>query len=134
MEDPGLISGLILFLVLLVVGVIAIQATSGPRDSGFQVKLMLAMLCVRFAMALVIYQFGLLRYLGDEDSSGWVVGKVYAESWHENGVGLFDLPLKFVESYQEHHKGYYYLLGMLFYITNSPTRLAAAALNCFLGA
>lgn len=134
MEDAGLLSGLMHFISFAVIGVCALQANANRRDVGHQVRLFLIMFSVRFAMAIVLYQFGFVRYLGDEDSSGWVVGAAYAEGWNQQGVDFIDLPRLFAQSYELHHKGYYYVLGILYFITGSPTRLAAAALNCFIGA
>jgi hypothetical protein len=37
-------------------------------------------------------------------------------------------------AYQGHHEGYYHLIAAMFYITDAPYRLPAAALNCFFGA
>ena len=89
---------------------------------------------LRFAVSIVIYQFGFVQVLGDEDSSGWWAGAILQRRWEQQGVGLLDLPLVLVDVYTGPHRGYSYMLGILFYLTGAPARLPAAALNCFIGA
>jgi 4-amino-4-deoxy-L-arabinose transferase-like glycosyltransferase len=85
-------------------------------------------------MSIVIYDFGLVRILKDEDASGWVVGASIYKEWLRKGVGLFQLPAMLSESFSGNHRGYGYMLGGLFYMTDAPARLPAAVLNCFIGA
>jgi 4-amino-4-deoxy-L-arabinose transferase-like glycosyltransferase len=99
-----------------------------------QVKLFLCALGVRFAASIAIYEFGLVRVLGDEDSSGWFSGYRLMSDWNQRHLSLLDLPGLLVGAYDGQHKGYGYLVGLLFYLTDSPARLPAAALNCFFGA
>jgi hypothetical protein len=134
MDDVGLLPGLILFLLFAVLGVIAIQATSSPNQREFEVKLFVLAIGVRFLCSIVIYQFGLVSIIKDEDAGGWYVGKAWHQEWLQNGVSYLDLPAMFFQSYSEHHKGYYYLVAILFYVTDMPFRLSAAAMNCLIGA
>ena len=78
--------------------------------------------------------FGLVRVLGDEDGSGWYGGVLLMQNWTQRKIGLVDLPVALAEAFQQQHRGYFYLLGGLFYITDAPARLPAAVLNCFFGA
>lgn len=134
MEEPEFLSGLFLFLVLSLCGGGALFAVTKRAVAEFQIRLFLLAFSLRFAMALLLYQFGLIEVLKDEDGSGWVVGRSWYEGWLAQGIGLSDLPGVFAQSYQAHHKGYYYLLSIFFFLTGSPYRLPAAVLNCFVGA
>jgi hypothetical protein len=134
MEDPGLLAGLFLLVLFSVLGVVAIKATSGRQEAGPLVKLFLLAIGLRFAASLAIYQFGLVEIIKDEDASGWEIGKAFSERWAQEGVGYLDLPGVYAKAYQDLHKGYYYTLGVVFYLTNVSSRLAAAAFNCFTGA
>src|SRR5207253_11217829 len=69
-----------------------------------------------------------------EDASGWTGGVALQQRWAEQGVGLFDLPFVLIDAFGGHHRGYFYLLGALFYLTEAPYRLSAAALNGLFGA
>ncbi|MGE0132769.1 MAG: hypothetical protein AB7U82_32220 [Blastocatellales bacterium] len=134
-NDPDLGAGLIIAILLAVVGSLLIYLTKNHRQRiQFQVKLFLAAFAVRFLASIVIYQFGLINVLKDEDGSGWVAGVSHAKVWEKQGYGIFDLPYLFSLAYNEHHKAYYRMLGAFFMITDSPARLPAAALNCFIGA
>src|SRR5205807_1699291 len=98
----------------------------------FQVGLFLSALVLRYAVALAIYQLGLVDVLKDEDGSGWVVGVAYQQAWAEQNLGLLDLPGVLAGAYTTHHKGYYYLLALVYCIA-PPSRLVAATLNCVFG-
>lgn len=135
MEDPGLAPGLVVFLLLSVVGTAAVFSTSQHRDRlQFQLQLFLIAFVVRFALSVLIYQFGFVRVVGDEDASGWRVGAGIHWTWTHSGVTLFDLPFRMGEAFEGTNRGYPYLLAAFFFITDSPVRLVAAAMNCFFGA
>jgi 4-amino-4-deoxy-L-arabinose transferase-like glycosyltransferase len=88
-------------------------------------------------MAVLIYQFGLVEVLKDEDASGWWRGYDLYRHWGAQGIGLLDLPGVMFDAFNfdlGRNKGYFYLLGGFFYVTDAATRLSAAALNCFFGA
>ncbi len=134
MEDPGLFSGLLHFVVFTFLGIGMLHALVRPRDAYFQTRIFVLGFGLRFVVSLVFYQFGLIAILKDEDGSGWLVGKDWAATWLKDGVTFLDLPQILLQAYESHHKGYYYLIGTLFFLTDSPTRLAAAALDGFFGA
>lgn len=99
-----------------------------------QIKLFLCALGVRFAVSIVVYEFGLVNVLGDEDSSGWSAGLAFSNGWEKQGLGLLSLPEIWAEAYEKHHQGYQYLTGLFFFITGASARLPLAAMNCFFGA
>lgn len=134
MDETGLAIGCILFVVLAFTGIYLVGLGAPPQTAARTRFLFLTAMAIRFAFSIVIYQIGLVRYLGDEDSTGWVVGRAFAEQWAQSGATIFEVPLLFAETYQHHHYGYYYLLGVYFFVTGSASRLSAAALNCFFGA
>jgi hypothetical protein len=132
--ELGVLSGLVVFIGLGVLGTVALCATRSHRRAlPFQVKLFWGALTLRYLMSLVIYLGGLVNVLKDEDGSGWLLGVEHARGWTNQGLGLFDLLAVIIDGYPHRHRGYYYLLGALFYLTE-PARLPAAALNCFFGA
>ena len=134
-KDPDLPFGLVLFVVFGVLGSLVLLSTQKHRETlPMQIKVFATAFALRFISSIAIYQFGLVAVLGDEDSSGWVVGATLRQTWLRQGVGIFELPSVLGGAYSGGHHGYYYLLGLLFYITGSPARMPAAALNCFCGA
>jgi hypothetical protein len=134
MDDQGLVAGLIVFSFFVFFGIFVLSATSSRSEVAFLIRLFMIAFGLRFAMSIVIYEFGLVRILGDEDSSGWAIGKYLCDDWLAQEVGLFSLPSILSHAYEGHHRGYYYLVGVFFYFTSLPFRLSAAALNCFFGA
>jgi len=133
--DPDLPFGLVLFVMLGLLGTGALYVTKQHRATlRFQLELFWAAFAIRFLASIVIYEFGLVSVLGDEDSSGWVVGANLHSLWVRQGVSLTDLPSVLAGAFEGHHRGYFYMLGGLFFVTDSPARLPAAALNCFFGA
>lgn len=135
MTDPDLPFGLSLIVVLTLFGIMMLSTTATHRQTlAYQRKLFLAAIALRFLTSLLLYQFGAVNVLKDEDASGWVVGVFLHEEWERKGIGIFDLPQVLAETLDGKHRGYYYLLGVLFHLTDVPARLPAAALNCFFGA
>src|SRR5258708_84 len=116
------------------IGVGVIKSTQSSNDNDFAIRLFCMAFAIRFVVSIILYEFDLVDIIKDEDASGWLVGRVLADAWATEGVTFFDLPFKFVESYSFHHKGYYYLIAILFSLTSTTTRMAVAVLNCFLGA
>lgn len=134
-DDPDFGAGMIIAILLAAVGGLLIRLTKNHRQRiHFQTKLFLAAFAVRFVASIAIYQLGLINVIKDEDGSAWVIGVSHKQVWEKQGYGIFDLPYLFSLAYNEHHKAYYRLLGAFFMITDSPARLPAAALNCFIGA
>ncbi|PYP86058.1 MAG: hypothetical protein DMF61_14585 [Blastocatellia bacterium AA13] len=135
MKDNDLFSGIVLFLVMSMAAIALLHLTWQHRlTMRSQIKLFLYAFGVRFLLSIVIYEYGLVNVLGDEDSSGWMSGLALNSQWTRSGIGLFDLPSVLTGAFQGHHKGYGYLVGALFYVTDSPARMPAAVLNCFFGA
>src|SRR5262245_60267844 len=101
---------------------------------GFQTRLFLWALAVRFIFAVVVYQFGLVSVLGDEDATGWSAGVQFYREWEQKGVGLVELPAVLTGACEGQHRGCSLLTGTLFLFTGTPARMPAAALNCLFGA
>ena len=134
MNDPDLPFGLLILILLAALGYAMLSMTQKHRKTlPFQLKLFFCAIGVRFLISIVLYQFGVVQVIGDEDSSGWLVGSAFYSDWIKRGVGVFELPAVLADAYFLHDKGYYYLVGTLFYFTGVPARLPAAALNCFFG-
>src|SRR6185295_2586317 len=123
-SDPDLLFGIILFVMLAVIGSLALLVTRNHRQTmQRQVWLFVSALAVRFAMSIAIYEVGLVKVLGDEDASGWTSGAHLRENWLASGVSFFDLPYVLAGAFQGQHRGYGYLLGALFFVTDAPARL-----------
>jgi hypothetical protein len=134
-SDPDLPFAIVLFVLLCILGTLSLLAERNHRETlHSQLKLFLIAFALRFAMSIAIYQFGLVALLGDEDSSGWSGGVILQQRWLDREVGLLDLPSVLTGAFESQHRGYPYMLGALFFITDAPARLPAAAFNCFLGA
>lgn len=135
MSDPGLVPGLVTFFLLCIVGAGVVFATVRHRSRlQFQLQLFLIAFALRFALSIVIYQFGLVSVVGDEDASGWRVGAGFHWNWAHSNVTLFTLPFELMRAFEGTNRGYGYLLGAFFFLTDSPVRLVAAVMNCFFGA
>lgn len=135
MNDIGMVPGTLLVIVLAIFGSMSLFFTWNHRGTVHtQIALFLVSLGTRFAFSTWVYQFGLVKILHDEDSSGWALGIPLERLWSQQRLSLFDLPYTLLGAFQSEHAGYRYMLGTLFYVINSPTRMVAAALNCFFGA
>lgn len=138
MEETGLLAGLLVFLGLLLVGSLTLAARQVRYQAfEFELRLFFVAFALRFAMSVMIYQFGLVEVLKDEDASGWWRGHDLYRAWTTQGLGLFDLPAAMAQAFDfgvGRNRGYFYLLGGFFYLTGIATRMAAAALNGFFGA
>lgn len=134
-NQSDLIPGLLFFLALLGLGVwMILQTRTHVQTKSHQVRLFVIAMLVRFLGALAIYEFGLSSVIGDEDSSGYFLGRYYGGLWIGQNRSLLDLPSLWIPAFEEHHRGYYYLVGTLFFITGWVGRIPPAALNCFFGA
>lgn len=135
MTDVGLVQGLIIVLLFSVAGCLTLCIGRRHNDSlRFQIRVFLVAIAIRFALSVAIYQFGLVQYVGDEDASGWSAGANLSRDWSRQGVSILELPFRMTEAFHILNRGYTFLLGGLFFVTGSPFRLVAAALNAFVGA
>jgi hypothetical protein len=135
MNDIGMVPGTVLFIALAIFGGISLSVTWNHRDTvRTQIALFLFAFGARFAFSIWVYQFGLVKVLLDEDASGWAQGIPLQRLWNQQRLSLIDLPYTLLGAFQREHDGYRYMLGALFYVINSPTRMVAAVLNCFFGA
>src|SRR5262245_15047647 len=138
-----IVAGLVACIGFALVGLLLLSASSTHRQTlKFQFRLMITSLVLRFVASLVIYQVGFGRFLGEDDAVGWQYGSQLREVWVGNKLGLIDLPMIWKGAFapgnetlgMSPHLGYYYLLGTIFMVIGTASRMVAAALNCFLGA
>lgn len=135
MNDPELIQGFQFFCLLSAMGALVLFVAEHPLGTfPFQFTLFLCAFVLRFAMSILIYQFGLVDIIKDEDASGWWTGVNLYRQWVHQGVGWADLPFLLMGAFEGNHRGYYYLLAVIFFATDAPVRPVAAVLNCFFGA
>jgi hypothetical protein len=135
MNDTGISFGILLIILLAVGGTLVINMSVNHRLTlHFQLKLFLLAIATRFAFSLALYGFGFSNVVGDEDSSGWMIGSYLYGQWALQKVSLLSLPTVLLGAFDGNHQGYSYMVGTLFYVTGVVARLPAAALNCFFGA
>ena len=92
-NQNDLIPGLLFFVVLLMGGVWLISQTrTHVQTRHNQVKLFVIAILVRFAATLAIYEMGLSSVIGDEDSSGYFLGRYYGGLWIGQNRSIFELP------------------------------------------
>ncbi|MGH9844988.1 MAG: hypothetical protein ACREEM_40245 [Blastocatellia bacterium] len=127
--------GIVMILLFAGIGCYLIRFTQNHRQTlQWQTRLFLIAIGVRFLFSIITYEFGLVKVLGDEDGSGWQMGIFYSNQWTRKGLSILDLPVALSDAFFEHHRGYGYLTGALFFVTGFPGRMPAAAINCFSGA
>jgi len=135
MDNVGLTQGIIMLMVMGIVGLVCLTFTGNHRDRmQFQFKLFMAAFLLRFFFSVAIYVTGLVNILGDEDGSGWSNGLNVAQHWTEQNLGIFDLLGAWKSAFDGAHRGYSYMLGTVFFITDAGYRMVAAVLNNFIGA
>jgi len=135
--------GTIACLVFLAIGwgLIKLSRTHA-KTVTLQSQMFAMALLVRFAVSVAIYGFGFSSVLGDEDGIGWGYGAWLYGSWINHGFSFFDVIGQWSGAFEfgarnmgvSTHTGYYYLLGTLFFVLGTVSRLTAAVLNCFIGA
>src|SRR5262249_62299443 len=111
-HDPDVFTAVILLILFALLGAGLLCLTWNHQATlQSQIKLFLCALAARFLMSIVIYEFGLVNILKDEDASGWVVGATIYKEWVRKGITLFDLPGRLAEAFSGHHRGYGYMLA-----------------------
>ncbi len=137
MNDVGTLPGLLLASILFGLGLVVLSATGDDRATVLRhQKLFAVAFILRFAVSALIYVFGFVGLLGDEDASGWLVGASLARDWAHRSLSLADLPGLWSEAllHPMGNRGYQYLVASLFFSTGTTSRLMAAVLNNFFGA
>lgn len=143
MNDPlnylNTSGGLIASCLFFIVGILVVQLTHHRETVREQTNLFVTAYMLRMAMIVIVYYFGFLKVLGDEDSSGWVAGLQLCNDWRQAGYNLFSLPQAILAEVQQqrannmYHFGYKILLGVEFFVLSMPGRITAAALNALVG-
>src|SRR5882724_11650699 len=123
-ESLGLVPGFIAFLFFGIMGLVSLNLTGNHRDrSQFQLKLFATAFALRFLFSIIIYAFGLVNVLGDEDCSGWGNGVILANQWAMQHIGIMDLPSIWRLAFDNGHRGYGFMLGTLFWFTGAGYRM-----------
>ena len=136
--------GLACFMFFFILGSILVQLTHHQETRREQTQIFLLAFIFRSMMVLVIYYFGLISIIKDEDSSGWAGGLGLYESWVQAGHNLFSLPGAVYEYFKNArdgsvsdggrlHIGYNAIVAVEFFLLNAPGRIPAAMLNVFVG-
>jgi hypothetical protein len=127
-------------VVLAIVGlafgkVIALTARD-EQAKQFEMLLFVTAVAVRFLASLLVYEFGMMEIIKDEDAYGWMGGVVLQGDWVRRDVGIFGVLYECSTPFFHPlgNYGYEYLIGLVFYLTNLPARLPAAVLSNVCGA
>ena len=123
---------LLVFPILWWVGSALAARGAGPEDRPAVVRLFAFSFLLRAAVAIIVYQFGLVHVLGDEDSSGWYTGWAIAQAWHGDPQFAGVHP-DFVQALRQSNEGYNYLAGIFLYLLRMPSRLSLAMLSALAG-
>src|SRR5262245_5826485 len=133
--NNDLLSGVVFLLIFAWLGSFLLTLTRKHHQTrNEQIKLFLCALGVRFAASIVVYEMGLVKVLGDEDSGGWIAGLALSDRWDKQRLGLLSLPEIWGAAYGKQPLGFQYLAGLFFFITGTSARMPIAAMNCFFGA
>jgi hypothetical protein len=135
-----------MWLVLMGAGIWLLRITRTHRATlRLQARLFIVAMIVRFAVSLTLYEFGFWQMLGDADAAGWGWGANLVNQWHAQGANIVDVIASWSNAFNytggaasgelghSSHVGYYYLLGTVFYVIGTYSRLLSAAINCFFG-
>src|SRR5262245_30646566 len=135
LDNNDLFLGIVFLLLFAGLGSFLLTLTrKHGQTRREQIKLFLCALGVRYAASVVVYVFGLVKVLGDEDSSGWIFGLALSEGWGKRQFDLLSLPEIWAGAYEKQHQGFQYLAGVFFFFTGTSARMPLAAMNCFIGA
>ena len=133
--------GMITACIFFILGIIAVQFTQHRDTIQEQTRLFVIAYFARMAMIVVVYYFGLINVLKDEDASGWVAGYGLYNEWVQAGYGIFSLPQAIIKFGREQfaarnslHFGYTAILATEFFLLNMPGRVTAAVLSALVGA
>jgi hypothetical protein len=133
--NNDLLGGIAFLLVFAGLGSFLLTLTRKHcQTRNEQIVLFLCALGVRFAASIVVYEMGLVKVIGDEDSSGWISGLALSEKWDKQMLDLLSLPEIWAEAYGKQHLGFQYLAALFFFFTRTSARMPLAAMNCFFGA
>ena len=134
-DNNDLFLGIVFLLLFAGLGCFLLRLTQKHYQTvQLQTKLFLCAIAVRFGASIVVYEMGLVKVLGDEDSSGWVYGLFLSNGWDKQHLTLLSLPEIWASAYDKHHMGFHYLSGLFFFVTGATARMPIAAMNCFFGA
>ena len=137
LNETGFVQSLVVLMILglTFAKVIALTAKD-EATKRFELSLFVAALLTRFVASLLIYEFGLLDVIKEEDSWGWMGGVVLHGDWVRRDLSIFEVAYEcnapFLHPFGNY--GYEYLIGVVFYLTNLPARLPAAVVSNVCGA
>lgn len=123
---------LVVFPIVWFFGALLASAGRARDERQALARLFTVSFLLRVAVALVVYRFGLVAVLGDEDSSGWEAGWGIAQAWHGD-LQFAPAQPDFLLALRQPNQGYYYLAGAFFYLIGAPSRLALAMLSALAG-
>lgn len=137
LSETGLLQALVL-LTILGLGVAKIIALTAKDEEAkrFELLVFAAAAAARFLGSLLVYEFGFMDVIKDEDAYGWMGGVVLHGDWVRRDLSIFEVAYEcsvpFFHPFGNY--GYEYLIGVVFYLTNLPARLPAAVVSNVCGA
>lgn len=138
--DLNTTSGLIVAFFLFALGLIFVRMSHHQDTLPEQTRLFVLGYLARMTMIVVIYNFGLISVLGDDDSMGWRLSLGIYDRWLEAGHNALSLPQAFIGelAYQQEIQSAHFLnkvmYAALFLVSGLPGRITAASLNALAGA
>jgi hypothetical protein len=101
-------------------------------DAEFQINIFLIAFSARLLLGIIIYGWDLKAVLGDEDSSGYILGWTVAQNWYKNGFDGFvsDIIRIFVD---KQNVGQSVIWGTFMFVAGGPSRMIVSVINSFAG-
>src|SRR5215831_2541759 len=124
---------LVAFPILWLLGLILTTAGRPGEERRALARLFNLGFLLRVAVVIIVYSFGLVNVLGDDDSSGWYGSWGIAQAWRGD-FQLTPVQPDFMLALRQPNQGYYYLAGAFLYVIGAPSRLALAMLSALAGA
>jgi hypothetical protein len=90
LNETGFLQSLVVLLILgLAAGKLFALTARDEYAKQFEILLFTSAVVVRFIASLLIYEFGLMEVIKDEDAYGWMGGVVLHGDWVRRDVGIF---------------------------------------------
>ena len=90
LNETGFLQSVVVLLILgLAAGKLFALTARDEYAKQFEILLFTSAVVIRFIASLLIYEFGLMEVIKDEDAYGWMGGVVLHGDWVRQDVGIF---------------------------------------------
>lgn len=110
-----------------------IRSTADKQDIPFELGAFLLAFSLRLWAGYLLYGYGLVNIVKDEDASGYYGGWIQAERWGREGIETIFSDM-FSALTSRYNIGQHIVWGLILYVIDVPSRLAVSATNSFCGA